>query len=50
MLLILMPMVSHDQKSHVALLLKCLDLGNSVVPFMMVMPIASHDQKSHVGT
>ena len=46
-------MVSHDQKGHVAPHFDCLELRNSVIPFMMPLascdtdsgPVASHDQK-----
>ena len=40
------PMVSHDQKCHVAPHSDCLDLRNAVVS--LLMPMASHDQESHV--
>ena len=37
----LVPMVSHDQKSHITPYCDCLDLGNAMVS--LIMPSASCD-------
>ena len=41
MTLMLVPMASQDQKCDVGPLVDCLDMGNAVVPLMMLS--ASHD-------
>ena len=40
-LMMLVPMMSHDQRIHVALHFYCLDFRNAVVPLMMLL--ASHE-------